>query len=180
MLAVRAQVLQYRGQTNSWAPLDGGLSRVDVYRMAEPELRYRVVAVAAQTKDVVLNMPLYREVRSRELSRVFRCLATYNGTYGLNFATPEEATDFGKAVDEALAAMAPLAVAPAPVGCYDTQYARILSSPVTGLLAHAHKQTNKQATAARNGHEQQQTFCRRRWPSRASTSRGRCWSQSTP
>ena len=133
-MAVRAQVMQYRGQTNSWAPVDGGLSRVDVYRLDEPELRYRIVAVSAHNKEVVLNLPLYREVRCNEMSRVFRCITAYNGTYGLNFATPEEASDFGKAVEEALAAMSSLFVAPAPIGCYDTQYARIVCSPVTGLL----------------------------------------------
>lgn len=128
----RAEVLRYCPQTNSWASLDGGLSRVDV--CGAPGAHHRVVAVSAFRHTPVLNLPVYGALTCTPLSQVFRHLSGVHGDYGLNFASPEEAAAFSRAFDAAVAASASASLAPAPHGCYDTLYARIVGSPFSGLF----------------------------------------------
>lgn len=133
LAAGRAEVLRYCPETNTWASLDGGLSRVDV--CGTPEPRHRIVAVSALRHTPVLNLPVYSALSCTPLSQVFRHLSGVHGDYGLNFATPEEAAAFSRALDTALAASAAALVAPAPYGCYDTLYARIVGTTFTGLCS---------------------------------------------
>lgn len=134
LAAGRAEVLRYCPETNTWVSLDGGLSRVDV--CGTPEPRHRIVAVSAFRHTPVLNLPVYSALACTPLSQVFRHLSGVHGDYGLNFATPEEAAAFSRALDAAVAASAAALVAPAPHGCADTLYARIVGTPFAGLPHH--------------------------------------------
>ena len=133
IFCARAEILQYSAKTNSWQSLDCGLSRIDIYQTSEPQ-RYRIVAVSAEGGGIVLNMPVFRELKCTSLSQVFRQLTAMNYTYGLNFVRKEDALLFSNELDNAISLLADLSIAPAPLGCFKTRYAKLASlASVTGL-----------------------------------------------
>ena len=100
-MAVRAAVYHYNPGTEKWESSDEGLSRLDLYHH-QKNSRYRVVGVAANSGDVVINSSLTKTVDYQQVTPVFHQWSDTMYSYGLNFATKEEAQDFAQAVDSAI------------------------------------------------------------------------------
>lgn len=114
VVAVRAAVYHYNPGTNTWASADRGLSRLDLYHSQQTR-RYRVVGVSAKTGDTVINSPLTRAVVYQQVTPLFHQWSDTLFSYGVNFATLEEAQGFAQAVDAAVLHMGADDVPPPPV-----------------------------------------------------------------
>ena len=114
VVAVRAAVYHYNPGTNTWASADRGLSRMDLYHSQQTR-RYRVVGVSAKTGDTVVNSPLTRAVVYQQVTPLFHQWSDTLFSYGVNFATLEEAQRFAQAVDAAVLHMTADDVPPPPV-----------------------------------------------------------------
>jgi len=101
IVAVRAAVYHFNPATEMWESSDDGLSRLDLYHH-QLNHRYRVVGVAANSGDVVINSSLTRTVDYQQVTPVFHQWSDTMFSYGVNFASVKEAQDFAQAIDAAL------------------------------------------------------------------------------
>eukprot|EP00727_Mastigamoeba_balamuthi_P013815 m51a1_g9056 putative ena vasp-like protein isoform x2 (285) ;mRNA; f:59630-61200 len=100
LVAVRAAVFYYDAAQNNWRPADDGISRVDLYANNAAQT-FRVVAISAKSNDVVVNSPLYKDLKYQRASSMFHQWSDARFAYGLNFASLEEAESFASAVESA-------------------------------------------------------------------------------
>lgn len=100
-MAVRAAVYHYNPGTNTWETADNGLSRLDLYHSPQNQ-RYRVVGVSAKTGEVVANSSLTRAVVYQQVTPLFHQWSDTMFSYGVYFATHDEAQRFAQAVDAAI------------------------------------------------------------------------------
>ena len=113
-MAVRAAVYHFNPATEKWESSDDGLSRLDLYHH-QMNQRYRVVGVAANSGDVVINSSLTQTVDYQQVTPVFHQWSDTMFSYGVNFASTKEAQDFAQAVDAALLDMKGDVVPPKPL-----------------------------------------------------------------
>jgi uncharacterized membrane protein YgcG len=112
-------VYHYDVASNSWKQVDDGISRVDLY-MSSSLAAFRVVGVSAKTSEVVVNSPVYREMKYQRVTNLFHQWSDTRLSYGLNFASIEEAQAFAQAVDAALLKLVQ-PTAPAPPVVHHTR-----------------------------------------------------------
>ena len=145
VVAVRAAVYHYNPGTNTWAPADRGLSRLDLYHSQQTR-RYRVVGVSAKTGDTVINSPLTRAVVYQQVTPVFHQWSDTLFSYGVNFATLEEAQGFAQAVDAAVLHMSADDVPPPPVFAASAPPALATAAAATAASSDAAAASEKSAT----------------------------------
>ena len=137
IFCARGEVYQYCAQTNSWSPLDDGLSRIDIYCL--PDVRYRIVAVAAESHKVVMNMPIFRFLKCNTLSQVFREITALNYTFGINFVEKEDATNFTETLTCSQLRVGDKSIAPVPLRAFKTRYAKLAAlNSANGLFHFCH------------------------------------------
>jgi len=93
LLSVRAAVYQFDQATKGWTPIDGGLSQVSLYQ-TKSNNSHRIVAIATQKNQPVINSLLHKNLKYSKASEVFGQFQDAKNTYGLNFASKPEAEQF--------------------------------------------------------------------------------------
>eukprot|EP01090_Pellita_catalonica_P002707 TRINITY_DN1227_c0_g1_i1.p1 TRINITY_DN1227_c0_g1~~TRINITY_DN1227_c0_g1_i1.p1 ORF type:complete len:379 (+),score=72.10 TRINITY_DN1227_c0_g1_i1:821-1957(+) len=112
VVGVRAGVYYFQNQ--KWDSVDGGLSFVHLYKK-EDAGTYRVVGISQSIANkVVINSPLFPQLNYRISTEVFHQWSDNRCAYGLNFASPKEATDFSSAVFAAVDSLKSVAAKPRP------------------------------------------------------------------
>ena len=145
VVAVRAALYHYNPGTNTWAPADRGLSRLDLYHSQQTR-RYRVVGVSAKTGDTVINSPRTRAVVYQQVTPVFHQWSDTLFSYGVNFATLEEAQGFAQAVDAAVLHMSADDVPPPPVFAASAPPALATAAAATAASSDTAAASEKSAT----------------------------------
>lgn len=135
--AARAAVYHYDVSTNAWKQVDEGISRVDLY-MSSTLASFRIVGVSAKTSEVVVNSPVYKEMKYQRVTNLFHQWSDTRLSYGLNFASLEEAQGFSQGVDAALLKLVQ-PTAPAPP---------FVSHVRTGSRSHPSRASSSSAAAA--------------------------------
>eukprot|EP01120_Amphizonella_sp_Union-15-10_P001120 TRINITY_DN1117_c0_g2_i1.p1 TRINITY_DN1117_c0_g2~~TRINITY_DN1117_c0_g2_i1.p1 ORF type:complete len:147 (-),score=18.27 TRINITY_DN1117_c0_g2_i1:1-441(-) len=100
--AARAAVYFYDPPTKGWKPQDSGLSRVNIYHHTGNNT-WRVVAVdEKEHAKVSINSAIFKKMPYQRASENFHQWTDSRNSYGLNFATQEEAQVFAECIDECL------------------------------------------------------------------------------
>mmetsp|Transcript_4229 Transcript_4229/g.6870 ORF Transcript_4229/g.6870 Transcript_4229/m.6870 type:complete len:297 (+) Transcript_4229:79-969(+) len=116
-------------ESGGWKPADSGLSVVDVYLNVSTGA-YRVVALDAANQNPAINSNVWPELKYTKSSSTFHSWVDQTGrTYGLNFATQNDADTFSKGMSDALAKLKK--GSQQSVGALDLQGARKSSGGAT-------------------------------------------------
>ena len=103
---MRAAVYYFNKESGKWAPADKGLSRVSLYKIGPVEgegesFVYKVVAISIESNEVVVNTQINSSSFSpKKVEPLFyQWVDESSLIIGLNFASPQEYSDFVKEVD---------------------------------------------------------------------------------
>jgi hypothetical protein len=95
-------VYYYDQAGRQWKPMDSGLSRVDVYQNSQTGI-WRIVAIDQKNpSNITINSTLFKELVYQKASDLFHQWTDTRNSYGLNFASRQEADSFAATVTDCI------------------------------------------------------------------------------
>jgi len=96
----RAAVYYYDPGAKNWKPQDSGLSRVNIYHHTVNNT-WRVVALDDKDPNkVVINSAIFKDLPYQRVSATFHQWTEPRNSYGLNFASQDDATLFADTMEQ--------------------------------------------------------------------------------